>query len=327
MTTWDSIAALARWAPTPHNTQPFRIRPRSDREADVVLLRDRLLPREDHGNLYLASAFGIVAACIERAGLEFGARVAVDAVPELDVPNLHTGPDSIMVGRARITGTCEPAAQRDLIDARRTSRVPYHPRPVSPEAIGAMARAAEQHGHRFISTNDPRVVADTLQLNVDSIIDNLQLDDERNEIRGWYRYGPTPAAGDGLWEGPMNQAAWEMRAAFGMPRVFALPGIRQLSARRYLRTQRGTRHVGLLCGAFREWSDLVRAGRMLMEFWLAMTEHDVYMHPMGSMLTNAHYAAEIARRFGVDDCWLVFRFGYSDPPVRSPRLESILIHE
>jgi hypothetical protein len=29
----------------------------------------------------------------------------------------------------------------------------------------------------------------------------------------------------------------------------------------------------------------------------------------------------------VDDCWLVFRFGYSDVPPRAPRLESILIDE
>jgi hypothetical protein len=43
------------------------------------------------------------------------------------------------------------------------------------------------------------------------------------------------------------------------------------------------------------------------------------------MLTNPVYSAEIARRFNVDDCWLVLRFGYSDPPPRAPRLASILI--
>jgi hypothetical protein len=39
------------------------------------------------------------------------------------------------------------------------------------------------------------------------------------------------------------------------------------------------------------------------------------------------YSAEIARRFGVDDCWLVLRLGYSDVPPRAPRLESILLRE
>jgi hypothetical protein len=66
---------------------------------------------------------------------------------------------------------------------------------------------------------------------------------------------------------------------------------------------------------------------VLLDVWLEMARHDIYMQPMGSMLTNAKYAAEIATRFAVDDCWLVFRFGYSDPPPRAPRLENILINE
>ena len=45
------------------------------------------------------------------------------------------------------------------------------------------------------------------------------------------------------------------------------------------------------------------------------------------MLTNARYAAEIARRFAVDDCWLVVRLGYSDEPPRAPRLKDILLRD
>ncbi|HEY8925822.1 MAG TPA: hypothetical protein VIU64_15650, partial [Polyangia bacterium] len=68
---------------------------------------------------------------------------------------------------------------------------------------------------------------------------------------------------------------------------------------------------------------------MLMAFWLEMARHRVYMQPMGSMLTNARYAAEIARRFKVQegDCWLVLRLGYSDEPPRAPRLAEILLRE
>jgi hypothetical protein len=49
---WEQISSLARWAPTPHNTQPFRLLPRDDRTADIVILTERMLPREDHGNRY-----------------------------------------------------------------------------------------------------------------------------------------------------------------------------------------------------------------------------------------------------------------------------------
>jgi hypothetical protein len=101
--------------------------------------------------------------------------------------------------------------------------------------------------------------------------------------------------------------------------------LRNFAIERYLLTQRGTRHIALLCGAFRTWPELYAAGRALFDFWLELQRHDLYMQPMGSMLTNPKYVAEVAQRFGQEDCWLVVRLGYSDVPPRAPRLENILI--
>jgi hypothetical protein len=321
---WTQIDGLARLAPTPHNTQPFRIRPVDATHADIVLLAERLLPREDHGNLYMASAFGIMAETIRRAGLHHG--LVVDVVAECNVvPGALHECSITVVGRAEITGRCTPRDQRALLEARRTSRLPYHDRRVPRETVEALAVTAARHGHRFLAFDDADTVRWTMRRNVGAVIDNLQLDDERDEIRGWYRTGATPSCGDGLWVEPMNQPAWELQAAFAAPRVFALPGVRQVASARYLRTQRGTRHVALVCGAFDTWPELVTAGRMLLDLWLEMARHGVYMHPMGSMLTNPRYAKAVAKRFGVGDCWLALRFGYSDPPPRAPRLRTILI--
>jgi len=338
---WDRIGDVARLAPTPHNTQPFRIVPRGPHHADLVAVRTRLLPREDHGNLYMACAFGLFATALEHAARYAGRDVAIDVLPGVDVAALHAGAPRVLLGRAtlsdpgpvdegelRWTMRIEPReGLKALLEARRTSRLPYHDRPVLGASVASLARVAGVYGHRFLAFDDPELVSRILRLNADAVIDNLQLDDEREEIRGWYRYGETPAAGDGLWERPMNQPAWELRSAFSTPWLYVLPGFRQFARYRYLRTQRGTRHIGLLCGPFGEWPDLVHAGRMLMAFWLEMAAHDVYMQPMGSMLTNARYAGAIARQFSVDDCWLVFRFGYSDVPPRAPRLQSIVERE
>ena len=326
MPVWESIASLARLAPTPHNTQPFRSLPRSEREADLVALTDRFLPREDHGNLYVGSAFGIFAATLERGARQFGHVLTVTPIPDIKPAALTQRGARVTLGHATITGTCEAEPQFPLLDARRTSRLPYHDRPIDPGALAALATAASAHGHRFIAYDDPAIVEPLLRLNAEAVVDNLQLADEREEIRGWYRIGKTPEFGDGLWQAPMNQPAWELRAAFIAPSMFRLPGLRQFAIHRYLLTQRGTRHVALICGRFREWPDLYIAGRMLFDVWIEMARLGVYMQPMGSMLTNPFYSAEIARRFGVDDCWLVLRLGYSDPPPRAPRLETILIN-
>jgi hypothetical protein len=324
MTVWESIASLARLAPTPHNTQPFRILPRDDETADLVALPERFLPQEDHGNLYVSSAFGIFSATLERAARHFGYVLSAVPTPGID-PATITDHPRITLGVATITDTCDPEDQFPLLDARRTSRLPYHSRRIAFDTLTAFARVAAEYGHRFISYDDPSIVRPLLRLNAEAIVDNLQLDNEREEIRGWYRIGRTPEYGDGLWQEPMNQPGWELRAAFLAPHAFQLPGLRQFAVHRYLQTQRGTRHIALICGPYKKWTELNRAGRMLMDLWLEMARDDVYMQPMGSMLTNPRYAAEIARRFGVDDCWLVIRLGYSDPPPRAPRLESILL--
>jgi hypothetical protein len=70
---WEDIGSLARLAPTPHNTQPFRIRPRGER-AELLLLTERLLPREDHERLEL--------------WLELAAGVTLAATPELEAAML-----------------------------------------------------------------------------------------------------------------------------------------------------------------------------------------------------------------------------------------------
>ncbi len=321
MSSWELIAELARLAPTPHNTQPFRIRPRDATTAEIVALTERFLPREDHGNRYVASAFGVFAAAMSRAAQHHG--LSLHVTPRTDiVPARITDSARVTLGTAHITGWCDSQAA-ELLSARRTSRLPYHEKIVPAWALERFATVAASSGHRFTSYDDRHVVKDLLLLNANAIIDNLQLDAERKEIEGWYRYGPTPKFGDGLWERPLNQPAWELRRAFGAPHLFTLPVAHRFAVERYMDTQRGTRHIGLLCGEFDSWPSLVRAGEMLMEFWLELARADVYMQPMGSMLTNPKYAREVARRFGVDDCWLVFRFGYSSVPPRAPRLQTI----
>jgi hypothetical protein len=322
---WREIGALARLAPTPHNTQPFRIRPRGDDAADLLLFSERLLPEEDHGNRYVLSAFGLFTAALERAARHVGRAIDITPVPDVDPAKLSRASGTVLLGEVRITGQRAKEPQDALLDARRTSRLPYHDRDVAPDALARFAEIAEAGGHRMKIVSDKAVVASTLRLNAAAIVDNLQLHAERREIEGWYRYGPTPEYGDGLWQVPMNQPAWELRTAFGAPSLFKLPGLNDFAVHRYLKTQAGTRHVALLSGPFERLPDLYGAGRMLLDLWIEMARQKVYMQPFGSMLTNPVYAKKVAARFGVDDCWLIMRLGYSDPPPRAPRLKDIVV--
>jgi hypothetical protein len=197
---------------------------------------------------------------------------------------------------------------------------------IAADTLASLRDVAQRHGHVLDVRSDAGFVARILDLNANAIVDNLDLDDERREIRSWSRFGPTPRFGDGLWNIPMHQPAWQLRLALDKPGILKWPGMRQLAIASYLRTQRA-QHVALLSGPFVRWADLIVAGTMLFDFWMTMATGGVYMHPMGSMLTNPSYAARVAQAFGVADGWLVFRMGYSDQPPAAPRLETIVLRD
>ena len=321
---WNELAELARLAPTPHNTQPFRIRPLNARAAQIVILGERMLPAEDTGNLYVLSSFGIFAETLERAGRHLGLEVAVTPYPDVEPCAIEPGTGPVVLGRAEVSGRCAPEEQRSLLEARRTSRLPYEDRLVDPAALEEFARIAASHGHRFESFDDAAIVRDVLRRNVRALLENNLKTGELAELRRWIRIADAPAIGDGLWSGPMNQPRWEMRLALKHPRLFLLPGISAVAGAKYLRTQAGTRHIAILRGPFGSWPELVGAGRMLMQLWLSMTRYKVYMLPFGSMITNGACNAYLRERFPGDDIWFILRFGYSSVPPKAPRLASVL---
>lgn len=324
---WHEIGDVARLAPTPHNTQPFRIRPRADGGADLLLSCERLLPDEDPGNAYVTSAFGVFALALEHAGRAFGYRVTVTPIDELDAAVLTTRSGAIVLGEATLAPAERSAADRELMALRRTSRIPYRPEPIAPSVLDYLCEVAADAGHQLRIVSQPDGVRAVLRKNAEAIIDNLQDPAEREEVRRWHRLGPTPSHGDGLWQVPMNQPAWQLQLAFGAPRVLNVSVLRELAIANYLRTQAGTQHVAVLEGPFTTWPERVAAGRALYSLWLAMAETSVYMHPFGSMLTNPRYAKWVGQMFDAPQTWLVLRLGYSDPPPQAPRLASIVVTE
>src|SRR5262245_4101078 len=122
---WEKLAGIARHCPTPHNTQPFRIRPRGADEADLVCVVARLLPREDHGNLYCMSAFGMFCETLVRAGHHLGIDVEAEPARGIEPASIHTHAPQVVLGRARIRGARAAVPQPEILDVRRTSRLPY----------------------------------------------------------------------------------------------------------------------------------------------------------------------------------------------------------
>jgi hypothetical protein len=106
--------------------------------------------------------------------------------------------------------------------------------------------------------------------------------------------------------------------------MFRIPGIYHMVRALYEHSMRGTRTVAWISGPFEKHDEWDNTGRMLARLWLTMTKHGVYLHPFGSVITNAKSHKLMADHFAnserKDDLWLLLRLGHSDVPPQAHRM-------
>jgi nitroreductase len=320
---WLDLVEDARLAPSPHNTQPWRVVPRSAQEADLYAPVDRLLPVEDPDGRFLTAGTGIFLEALEVAAAARGLRLASEpCFPDLGV----AATEPALVARLTLhEGAQNRHFPRELLERRRTSRLPYDGRPAPPRALGELADIVQSFGHRATFSSDPELVRFVLDLNALTVFDDLTEDDRREEIGDWTRRTDAEAArrADGFSPSCLGFSPPLIRFFFDHHRLCEPRLIRALLTRIYLRSMRGTATVGWIAGPWttpREWLD---AGHMLMRFWLALTAHGLYLQPFGSVITNPRSHARLAERLSVGEAdgeiWLLLRIGYSAEPPRSAR--------
>jgi hypothetical protein len=213
-----------------------------------------------------------------------------------------------------------------LLHTRRTSRLRYDGRLVPQVAIGELTSLASGFEHELRLFADRDTVDWVVGLNADTLFDDLEEDDRREEIRDWTHFSNRRAARarDGFsprclgFAGPLLWLFFDHHGVIrGRRRRALLRGI-------YLRSMRGTAQVGYLKAVWQTPGQCFDSGRLLLRFWLQLTRHGLVMHPFGSVITNDRSHAALVERLGGSEAdgeiWLLFRLGYSATPPRSERL-------
>jgi nitroreductase len=59
MSVWRTLLETARYAPSPHNVQPWRLRVLSDDTADLLIEKHRTLPNEDLTGSFIILSMGL----------------------------------------------------------------------------------------------------------------------------------------------------------------------------------------------------------------------------------------------------------------------------
>ncbi len=322
---WRRVLEYTQRYPSPHNSQPMKVRVDGD-TLHLFYDKRRGLPAEPYGIPFGSVCVGVFveSVCIAAHALGFRVAERLDFSPmDFDDPEpLHRA------GSLTLLPSVDPPEDLDpqLLLVRRTSRLPYDARTVPADVLAEAVDEAARHGHVLRVTGDERLVRELVAVNQRTLFYDLENPAVRREIQGYLRYSEREARAkaDGLSARCLALPGPVMRVVLGSYWLWRLPVLGTVMRRVYLSSMRGVAQVAWLKGPFAGERDYVEAGRTFLRTWLVFTRHGVFLHPFGSVITNPRAHRELLELVGEredgDMVWLLFRLGYSAEPPRSHRL-------
>jgi hypothetical protein len=323
-TPWEPIIQTALRTPSPHNTQPWRLRIGDERHATLFMEAARTLPDEDTTGQFLRCAMGMFLESLRIVSANAGflmRHTLIEAEPRaplLAFAELELEPGS------------EPSPYPDdLFQIRRTSRLPSTGARIDPQLTARLTEEATGHGHRYYRFEDPALIESIIDENIRAVFHDLNVRTYHDEIARWFRYSDEEAQSkaDGLDYRCMRVPAAELKLMRDLPQIMRWPLTRGIARRRYRGQLGKVSSIGVIAGPFFSDAASVDAGAYLMRFWLELARHSLFIHPFGNLVTNPEAKVRIRELTGIDDIWLVFRIGYTNAPPQSFRrpLHEVLI--
>jgi nitroreductase len=283
-------AVRSTYAPSVHNTQPWRLHLVSN-QLRIYADRSRQLPVLDPSGRQLVISVGcaVMNARVALAGR--GYDVTVERFPDKADPDL-----AAVVGIAGdVSGSIDEslAALDDVIEARQTNRRRFTDEAVPEELLETLEKAALAEDSRLVIIRDPdqRVAVAALSQRADNI-ENLD-PAYRAELRAWTSDDPerrdgVPAlavphvTGESQDEVPIRD--FDTRGAGGLP-----------SATHSTREQ----CLVLLCTAGDGQQDWLRAGEALERVLLEVTRHGFTASPLTQVTEVPAARAELRRELSL----------------------------
>ena len=334
MSTWKTLLETAKYAPSPHNVQPWRLRVVSDDSADLLIEKRRTLPKEDPTGSFIILTMGLFLEALTILAANRSLKLSYQLYSPLSqfTPQHIANAAGELLPFARLTlGPGEESRQYDdsLFLTRRTSRTSYLSQLVPDQATEVLSNLAHAWGQTYKQVTDPETIEQILTCNMDAVFHDLNAPAYHDEIVGWFRFTDRASrrTRDGLDYRCMNSSRISFWLAARFPQLLQLPVTRTLLGKIYRRQLGNVPTVGMLAGPFWDADSAFTNGRFLMRFWLELARRDLYIHPYGNLVTNKTAAEWCQQKVGLPQIWLVFRIGFSTVPPPSYRrsVEEILI--
>jgi hypothetical protein len=231
-----------------------------------------------------------------------------------------------------LNGFSEPSDYPDdLFQIRKTSRLPSNGARIEPNLTARLKQISAEHGHRFHQLDAAALIEAIILENIRAVFDDLNVGPYHREIAMWFRYSDeeAQAKADGLDYRCMRIQPIQLRLMRELPQIMSWPLTRGPIRWIYRRQLGKVSHIGMISGPFFDDAAAVNAGSFLMQFWLELARHKLFIHPFGNLVTNSRAKARLRELTSIDDVWLVFRIGYTDEPPQSFRrpLNEVLMHD
>ena len=321
---WNEILEYGRWAPSAHNTQPWLFQFNEDDTITLIYDPKRLIPGTNPNGSFMAVGFGILQETLAIAAAPLGLDIEVsNQVKQLEADK--EGPQHFAILKL-IPRTKEETLDRALILNRRTSRLPYNGKPITDDVMDELSKIAKTYDHLLEFSSEKSEVDWVIRLNSDTMFFDMSQTIARNEVGSWMRFSDEEAKqnADGLAAYAMQIPGFIMWLFVHANWLFRIPGVYQLVRWFYERTMSGTATVAWISGPFETPEDWNKAGRMMARLWLTMTQHKIYLHPFGSVITNNEAHQKMDEHFYNQDrennLWMLVRLGYGNIPPQAQRL-------
>ncbi|CAN5410857.1 hypothetical protein BH11BAC1_BH11BAC1_12110 [soil metagenome] len=323
---WTELVEYARWCPSIHNLQAHKIKVISVSEAELYYDPARLLPVGDPNAVFVTVAMGIFIEHLSIAAGSYGIKVVITEVFDSITTNA-TGQTRF----AKLKLSPNPEKEeldRELITKRRTSRLHYDGKPLKQQALDKIKKQAGEFEHEFFSSSDKDLIDFVIDLNQQTLFEDLESKADRDELNNLFRYSKEEAEikKDGLWAKCMGFSGSLMKSVFTHHEKWEKGLRKKLLKNNYKSSFKGTTTICWFGGAFNDTNDYLLAGRMFARNWLLITKEGAYIHPFGSLITNIGANKKINEKFTQPKenkkIWMIFRAGYSKEPTRSFRLST-----
>ena len=323
---WVDLLEIAKWCPTIHNLQPQKLKIISENEAHLYYDPKRLLPYGDPDSVFATVAMGVFIEHLSISAGHYGYTVKINKI--FDDISVNKKEDTLFAILKLKKSNIKEPIEASLIKKRRTSRVKYNNIAVKKNILNKLKKEAQLFDNNFYYTQDDELINSLKKINQEALFDDLANDDIRKELDSLFRYnkGDAEIKQDGLWAKCMGFGGGLLKSVFqtherwtkGLPKI--------ILRNTYMSSFVGTKTICWYRSSFENTIDYIKNGRMFARSWLHLTDHKLYMHPFGSLVTNSSAHEKIKAKFynkkNNNPIWMIFRIGYSQTPARSYRMKT-----